>query len=732
MISKITIQNTATFGKEPQTLTDLKKLNFFFGANGSGKTTISRLIENDAQFQDCKITWEGGSRLDTFVFNRDFIENNFRQTIKGVFTLGKGHVQIQEQINSVKKSIECIDSDIAQLKKTLSGENDNEGKKAELKQLEEEYDEVFWKAKKKYEGNLKEGMRHFLDVKAKFKNKVLEESNNMSTPVVPLSELEIKATTVFNKSLGEVSSLSIPVVDALLSYETNYILSKVIIGKENVDISVIIKKLGNSDWVRQGITYYKVNDGVCPFCQQKTDERLAQSLTEYFDTTFQNDMKAIATLISNYESEAKNVQQPIQSLIDSNNRFINSEKLKYEKITLDKLISANIHKIRQKQKEPSQIIELNSVQGTVENIVTLLNDANNKIGEHNQLVHNRSKEQKVLTAQIWRFIVEDLKDDIKKYKQHKMGLDKAIESLTNQLIKKNGEKRSKNTELQNLEKQTTSILPTRDAINERLRSFGFQSFTLKTTDDAKAYKLIRQDGTDVQQTLSEGEKNFLAFLYFFHLLEGSHEESGTTTNRVVVFDDPICSLDNDVLFIVSTLIRDLYKDTKDGISAIKQIFVMTHNVYFHKEVTFEQIGGKEITFWLVKKNGVESFVEKHTCNPISTAYELLWSEVKNSNRNKATIQNILRRILENYFKLLGNISFDDIIEKIDDKDKCVCNALVSWIHDGSHSVFDEDFYTPLDETAIDHYLDVFKQIFEKTGHIAHYDMMTNFNHGENS
>jgi wobble nucleotide-excising tRNase len=272
--------------------------------------------------------------------------------------------------------------------------------------------------------------------------------------------------------------------------------------------------------------------------------------------------------------------------------------------------------------------------------------------------------------------------------------------------------------------QITSVQPTLNAINNLLDSFGFQNFKLAKTENGLSYKLVRSNGTDVNYTLSEGEKNFLAFLYFFHSLKGSHEQSGTTSNKVVVFDDPICSLDNDVFFIVSTLIRELFEEVKRDTGTIKQIFILTHNLYFHKEATFS-LRENDLTFTLVKKNGGESFVERQTKNPIVTAYELLWREVKDVKRNKVTIQNTLRRILENYFKLLGNIPLDNLVCQFDNENKAKCKALVSWVHDGSHniSILNEDYYTPLDDSAIQRYLEVFKQIFEKTHHIAHYNMM---------
>ena len=226
--------------------------------------------------------------------------------------------------------------------------------------------------------------------------------------------------------------------------------------------------------------------------------------------------------------------------------------------------------------------------------------------------------------------------------------------------------------------------------------------------------------------MSEGERSFITFLYFYHLIRGSVTSDGTTSDRIVVFDDPVSSLDSDILFIVSSLIKRVLDDAIAGRGQVKQVFVLTHNIYFHKEVSFDPKRGGEAraheTFWIVRKENGTSILTSYDHNPIKTSYELLWSEVRSTNRSTLTIQNTLRRIVESYFKLLGNMDRDEIVAKFEGREKQICGSLFSWVNDGSHAVHD-DLYVSVDTSVVDRYLNVFKKIFEKTGHIGHYEMM---------
>ncbi len=727
MIESITISGVATYTTSEQ-LDGLSLFNFIFGSNGSGKTTVSRVIADETNFPTCKVTWERGTKLPPFVYNHDFVERNFNQSpeLKGVFTLGEKQLETLAKIAAAKGEIDTLTAKIQSLTQALQGEDGNGGKKGELATLEDKLKEKCWVQKQKHDAKLQGGFEGFRSSMERFRGKVLQEQVSNTAVLLTLPELEKKSESVFGPT--PTTEASVPAIDTakILAHETDPILKKRVIGKDDVDIAAMIKKLGNSDWVREGRGFYDVNDGVCPFCQKKTTDAFARSLNEYFDETFVTDSKSIDDLATDYATEAGRVQQQLAGIIASPSRFLDVERLKAEKELFDAKIQLNNQRLAEKMKEASRVVELESLSNVCAAIDTLIDAANTQVTAHNKMVANLASERATLTAQVWKFVLEELKTDLAAFKAVKGDLDKAIAAMTDQMEKATEDKRKKTSELQTLEKQATSVQPTINSINDLLRSFGFQGFKLEKAASGTSYKLVRADGTDAKVTLSEGEKTFVTFLYFYHLLKGSDSDSGMTTDRIVVFDDPVSSLDSDILFIVSSLIKSLFEEVRARTVHIKQIFVLTHNVYFHKEVTYnpkrKDVAMKEETFWIVRKSGLVSKLEKHPTNPVKTSYELLWAEVRKSDRSNLAIQNTLRRILENYFKILGGIDLDGLCAMFEGKEKIICKSLCSWVNDGSHYAHD-DLYVSLDNTMADSYLKVFRAIFDKSEHSAHYKMM---------
>ena len=117
-----------------------------------------------------------------------------------------------------------------------------------------------------------------------------------------------------------------------------------------------------------------------------------------------------------------------------------------------------------------------------------------------------------------------------------------------------------------------------------------------------------------------------------------------------------------------------------------------------------------------------SFIESKDNNPISSSYELLWQELHEENLSPTTLQNTMRRILENYFKMTGQVDMNALTAGFSPRDRQLGRSLLSWTNAGSHNVLD-DMHASVDEPTIEHFQEVFKKIFDRTGHGAHYTMM---------
>lgn len=732
MIERVYIAGIATFQPGASELDGLSKFNYFYGPNGSGKTTISRLIADESAFPGSSVTWKAGTRLEPLVYNRDFVERHFRQAdaLPGIFTLGEKNAETVDRIATAKVESDSIASDIVGLKRTLEGDDGNGGKLGELAIAGDAFKDACWKQKQVLESRsevVKTAFEGYRKKKDRFKIKVLQERATNKAELKSLDYILERAATVFADGVARIDPLKGITPATLLECEQSQILAKKVIGKSDVDIAAMIERLGNSDWVRTGRQFFELNDDRCPFCQQDVASGFASSLNAYFDETFETDNKTISNLVSEYESQSNQIITILESLLATPPSQLDSTALAAKKKLLHARFEINLQRLREKQKEPSRAMELHSSKDLVSEIEGLIAQANSAIARHNSTVANLSMERVLLKDQVWKYLLEGpLKDAITTYETNKSAIDKAVANIGKQIQTKEHAKRETDDEIRRLEREVTSIQPTVDAINNLLRSFGFQGFSLAQADGKPCYKLVRADGTDAKETLSEGEKSFITFLYFYHLLKGSVSESGMTHDRVVVFDDPVSSLDSDILFIVSTLIRKLCDEVRSGSTSVKQVFLLTHNVYFHKEVTFRQTRGSgclnEETFWTVRKSNGESQVSRHLSNPIKSSYELLWMEVREPNPRNLSVQNALRRILETYFKMLGGIDLDKILDPFEGNDKLACRALLSWVNDGSHSAHD-DLYVAVCESTVELYLDVFRRIFEGANQIEHYNMM---------
>jgi len=738
MIEKIPIKNVASYDAAGTQLSDLKKINFIYGSNGSGKTTISNLSsgQSNPEFKDCNIQWKNGQALNSLVYNKKFREQNFgKGKIEGVFTLGEATKEDMLLIEEKQKDLKVLKDD--GLKKKETWEKQNQTKSDE----EASFKESVWiKIYKKHEGEFKEAFQGSMQ-KESFKNKLLSEFKTNKSTLQTFDDLNKKSKTIFGKapeSIGEINTVDF---NKILTIEGDGIWADKIIGKSDVDISRLIQKLNINDWVNQGRSYIQDNL-TCPFCQQATiEEDFKNQLESYFDESFTTSIKKTTVFIDEYNRFAENIINELTQ-VEVSQQSNNGTKLDIDKFsaylkTLLSQINTNKVLLAEKAKEPSRSITLTPTKEQFENLEKLIESANGEIKKHNNIVNNYKSERRGLIQAIWKYVVETNKPDIAAYDKKIKGLEKGVIALNKDVIKKRDSYKTLNDEIKELTKNITSIQPTIDEINRTLQYYGFDNFEIvPSVSSENNYQIKREDGELAESTLSEGEITFITFLYYLQLAKGSTNKETITDERVLVIDDPISSLDSNVLFVVSTLIKKIIKDIEDDAGNIRQLILLTHNVYFHKEVSFIDGRTKEhpqTNYWILRKNNkvssAQAFLVK---NPIKTSYELLWNEIKNKEHNSSvTIQNTMRRIIENYFKILGGYKDDDLIGKFTSKEEQeIFRSLISWINDGSHSISD-DLFIEEQTNIVDKYLKVFKDIFILTKHEGHYDMMMGIDNTSN-
>jgi wobble nucleotide-excising tRNase len=136
-------------------------------------------------------------------------------------------------------------------------------------------------------------------------------------------------------------------------------------------------------------------------------------------------------------------------------------------------------------------------------------------------------------------------------------IDQQITTLNNNII--------------SLEKDIVSHRKPAESLNDSLKKY-LPYCDLKFDIKDNGYVIKR--GDQIAKDLSEGEKTTIAFLYFLQSLE---DKDFKIAEGIVVIDDPVSSLDSNCLHQTFSLL-------KNRLSDCKQLFIMTHNFYFYRNV----------------------------------------------------------------------------------------------------------------------------------------------------
>lgn len=422
MIRQIDISDVATYPKKGIKIENLETINYFFGYNGCGKTTISRIISDISKYEKCKIKWKNDKEVHTAVYNIDFINNNITENMKGIFTLGEENNIIKNNIESIVEEIKEIDASISKIQK------DHETEESSKKNLDTNFQDKMWNIKKtftKYE-NLFSG---YNNSKGRFSTRIREEYTKTHPDKINQENFKKEYDIAFSKKarshqIIELNKL-LYIKENILSCEKDPILNQKIVGRDDTTISQLIDELGNSDWVRQGLNFLNKKEATCPFCQQNISDHIKCQLEEFFDKKYEKSLTELKIIHDKYKEYQININfiiydiiNKIQSCLDIENMRDKYEEVEKIKMKIMEKLKENLYIFKNKISNPSIEINKNDIQYTEKNIDSLkkeLLDINNLIENHNNIISKRNTLKEKLERHIWALIVQQNEIDIKKY-----------------------------------------------------------------------------------------------------------------------------------------------------------------------------------------------------------------------------------------------------------------------------------------------------------------------------
>lgn len=663
------------------TFTDVKVdgltfVNFFYGNNGAGKSSIGHAIE-----EDDGVVWADGKTAadyDVLVYNQDYINSSFENygDLRGVFIFGEEDIEAKNRI-AVLTDEKKQKAD----EKTAAGDEYKKKKASVDAALIQFQDTCFSKTadiRKRFEKCMdgKKQKRGFADA-------ILQEKFPKE---YDLSELERLYNIAFDDTAIAYSEFKKARATTYGSLSGKDLLDKPIISSGDTPFARFLKALGStaSDWVRDGHTRFSgVCGEKCPYCQQKLPTNFEDEIAAAFDAQYQQDIRDLGQFQAAYNRETADIVRVLQSNIVAAMPSVDLQAYQEKISLLESKFEVNRQRIAEKVKEPSKMISLEDTDTLLLDIGAIIDDINKLIKANNNVIAAKKSSKAKCKTEILQHLAFVLDSEVKNYLAEVAQLENDIAQAAKRETALKKEISDITKEIADLNKHNVNTEAAIDSINKILDDSGFQGFSIRAKRGIEnVYEIVRENG-NVAENLSEGERNFIAFLYFYHRVLGSMN-SEELKEKIIVIDDPVSGMDSNALFIVSSIVRGMidvcsnnteYRNPDVKSDYIKQIFILTHNAYFHNEITQKQAARYSSTsFFVIRKTDNKSTVvpcvrpsqivgEQENYNPVQNSYAALWDELKKlykEDHSSIAINNVSRRILNYYFQRLCGFEGADI------------------------------------------------------------------------
>jgi len=613
-----------------------KKMNIFYGANYSGKTTLSRIIAllknkdsplnyNNPNF---KVIFEDSyfdisnyrdCSKELLVFNKDFINDNlsflvFNDHDKGsiksfdAVIIGQDQIEINTKISDLNAANQMLQNVELGINIVLNLINNDKGTLNSKKLAIER--EISSKLTEKARSLEASGLKNTART---YRKPNLESDIQDILRKNPQLDRKFSEDEILKK-IKDMSVSEKPLINFINKEQEidNYIKTHLLKAKEKLN-EVVEKSVSKEineffkDWSIQGYHLHKEHDKEkCEFCGGDLSTTLLDEYEQFLNKREEILKIEINSLISDQQRINKALQAEIERFVEPDAYFYDSFISEYkesisvlkskaydfmEKLSLlESVLKEKLDKLSIKLEFDFSIID-KSKKIFLESYIEVV-----KICRKNDsFSNNLSEEQSKLKAEILEEKIVEFLIEFDWYKKNIEidSFDKLISELDNPIIQNNDRlneinvfKTIINAEIEKLNAQKSTQKAATDLVNKFLNSFfGHESLSLIPLEGESGqgkFKIVR-NGHDAYN-LSEGECTLVSFCYFIALVYNLRNIDKLKDN-IVYIDDPISSLDSNNIFYIFSLIDNVICK-EDG---YKQLFISTHNLEFFKYLRKLQI-----------------------------------------------------------------------------------------------------------------------------------------------
>jgi wobble nucleotide-excising tRNase len=723
MIEHVSLKGVTSYPSDASVkLGPLKRVNLIYGLNGSGKSTIANYLQDLAHkdYQQCQVTPAIGQD-QLFVYNQAFVEKNFHQeTQPGIFTLNQDNIEAEAAIRDDEQRLEDT-----QLQRKGIAESRQEFADLRVKE-DDRYRDLLWDIKK---GLDQDSLYYCFDKvhkdKAKFRGNLESVALNKGATRTAVELAE--AAQTLQSSDGELLPELVLISFSASTTEAHEIFGEVITPSGDSYLAGLIEKLGNSDWVKNAMPLVAKAEGQCPLCQQTMPHDFQAHVKQLFDKSYDDKIDKLRLLKNAYEGATHSLLVTLEGDSYKNSAIQSDPAFVKAKADLIKAFADNVAKISDKQASISKVVTLQSTTDIIEELNDAIKAQQIKAEEYNERINKKDQLLKAINEELWQLMRKQADPIILAHKEADKDFEAKLRECEEKLDELDDEAKVIEASISTHRSQNTNIEESVININDALSSIGLSGFSIeKEPGDQTSYRLVRPHGTeDVFQSLSEGEKTLVTFLYFLELCVGSVKADSPVVlgNRVVVIDDPISSLSHNYVYEVAA---HIYHRILRPEANFKKVLVLTHNLFFFHELLKNAplgIVNKYKCFRVVK--GEFSDISELGHGEIKNDYETYWQVIKDASQAKvhaAVLPNMMRNVLEHYFGFIHKR--DDLLkalESLEKEDSGEFKPLYRYINRQSHGTAIN--ITDFGGWEANKLIEKFKSVFVESGYPEHYSMM---------